>query len=210
MKRVRSIAGDRRCGRSCSPPRPVNTSMRRHTAELAELAESTARDARQTVWEMRPVALVHADLPTALRDAARRAAADSHDVRVTIDGEPRDLPPAVEDTILRIAQESMTNATKHSGAAIISVTLDYRPDSVELAITDNGRGFDVDSALRNYAGRLGLLGMKERAHQIGADLAVRSSEGAGTTVQLDIPIADTDALDLEAAGEKRESGGGLS
>jgi signal transduction histidine kinase len=176
-------------------------------SRIAELAESTARDARQTVWEMRPVALVHADLPTALRDAARRVAADSHDVRVAVDGEPRDLPPAVEDTILRIAQESMANAVKHSGAPIISVTLDYRPDSVDLTITDVGRGFDVDSALRNYAGRLGLIGMKERAHQIGAGLSVRSREGAGTIVQLNVPIADPDALDAEAVRERRESGG---
>jgi signal transduction histidine kinase len=176
---------------------------------IAELAESSARDARQTVWEMRPVALVHADLPTALRDAGRRAAAESHDVRVAVDGEPRDLPPAVEDTILRVAQESMANAVKHSGTASVSVILDYRPDSVVLAVKDGGRGFDVESALRNHAGRLGLLGMRERAHQIGGDLSVRSSEGAGTTVELHVPIADTDALDMEAAGEKRESGGGL-
>jgi signal transduction histidine kinase len=166
---------------------------------IAELAESTARDARQTVWEMRPVALVHSDLPTAVRDAARRVAADSHEVRVSVDGEQRELPPPVEDTILRIAQESMANAVKHSGAALVSVSLDYRPDSVVLTITDGGRGFDVEAAHRNYAGRLGLLGMRERAHQIGAALSVRSSAGAGTTVQLDVPIADADALDVSSA-----------
>ncbi len=186
-------------------PGDVVNSVRR----IAELAESTARDARQTVWEIRPVALVHADLPTALRDAAGRAAADSHEMRVAVVGEPRDLPPAVEDTILRIAQESMANAVKHSGATIVSVTLDYRPDSVELTITDDGRGFDVESAIRNYAGRLGLLGMKERAHQVGADLSVRSSEGVGTTVQLAVRIADTDALDVEVAAEGGGSGGTL-
>jgi signal transduction histidine kinase len=174
---------------------------------LAELAESTARDARQTVWEMRPVALVHADLPTALRDGARRVGAHSHDLRVAVDGEQRELPPAVEDTILRIAQESIANAVKHSGASVVSVNLDYRPDSVVLTITDGGRGFDVEAAHRNHAGRLGLLGMKERAHQIGADLSVRSSEGAGTTVRLDVPIADVDTVDVEAGSRKREAGG---
>lgn len=176
-----------------SAPGDIVKSIRR----IAELAESTARDARQTVWEMRPVALVHADLPTAVLDGARRVG-DSHDVRVAVDGEPRELPPAVEDTILRIALESMANAIKHSGAATVTVTLDYRPDDVALTITDSGRGFDVESALRNYAGRLGLLGMRERAHQIGAALSVRSSEGAGTTVQLDVPIPAADALDVSS------------
>ncbi|HJP84486.1 MAG TPA: MEDS domain-containing protein [Gemmatimonadaceae bacterium] len=191
--------------RLTAAPGDILNSVRR----IAELAESTAREARQTVWEIRPVALVHADLPTALRDAAGRAATDSQEMRVAVVGEPRELPPAVEDTILRIAQESMANAVKHSGATIVTVTLDYRPDSVELTITDDGRGFDVESATRNYAGRLGLLGMKERAHQVGADLSVRSSEGVGTTVQLAVRIADTDALEVEVAADGRGSGGGL-
>lgn len=176
-----------------SAPGDIVKSIRR----LAELAESTARDARQTVWEMRPVSLVHADLPTAVLAVARRAG-DSHDVRVVVDGEPRELPPALEDTILRIAQESVANAIKHSGVATVTVTLDYRPEYVALTITDSGRGFDVEDALRNYAGRLGLLGMRERAHQIGAALSVRSSKGAGTTVQLDVPIHAADALDVSS------------
>jgi signal transduction histidine kinase len=136
---------------------------------------------------MRPLALLEADLPSALRDSARRACG-GHEVSIAIQGEPRRLPHNIEDTVLRIAQESVTNAAKHSGAGAVTVTLRYNPDGVRLTVADSGRGFDVDSAFRTYAARWGLLGMRERASRIGATLLVRSHEGGGTTVQLDIPI----------------------
>jgi signal transduction histidine kinase len=156
---------------------------------IAELAEATARDARQTVWEMRPLVLAHADLPTALREATRRVAA-GHEVRVTVEGEYRTLPHNIEDTVLRIAQESATNAVKHSGPGAVTVTFRYRPDGVGLTVADSGKGFDVETAFRSYAGRWGLIGMRERASRIGASLSVRSHQGGGTTVQLDVPISD--------------------
>ena len=173
-----------------APPGLVNTIGR-----IAELAESTAREARQTVWEMRP--LVTSDLPSALKDAARRVS--GHDVPVTVEGESRPLPPVVEDTILRIAQESMMNAFKHSGASFVSVTLNYKDDAVSVTVRDSGRGFDVESAKRAYTRRWGLLGMQERANRIGASLSVHSRPGEGTTVELDVPLASVEAANLSSA-----------
>ena len=162
---------------------------------IAELAESTARDARRTVWEMRP--LVNTDLPSALRDAARRVSG-GHDVRVTLEGEARALPPVVEDTILRIGQEAMMNAFKHSAASLVTAVLSYKEDAVLLTVTDTGRGFDVESAKRAYTGRWGLLGMQERANRIGASLSVRSRQGEGTVVELDVPLGKVGAVDLSS------------
>jgi signal transduction histidine kinase len=173
-----------------APPGLVNTIGR-----IAELAESTAREARQTVWEMRP--LVNSDLPSALSDAARRVS--GHDVAVTVEGESRLLPPVVEDTILRIAQESMMNAFKHSGASVVGVTLNYKDDAVSLTVRDSGRGFDVEFAKRAYTRRWGLLGMQERANRIGASLSVHSRPGEGTTVELEVPLARVEAANLSSA-----------
>src|SRR4051812_48086909 len=164
-------------------------------ARIAELAESTAREARQTVWEMRPLA--NSDLPSALRDVARRI--PEHNVLVTVEGEFRPLPTVVEDTILRIAQESIRNAVKHSGASVITVTLIYKEGAVSLTVRDSGHGFDVESAKRAYAGRWGLLGMQERANRIGAELSVHSRLGEGTTVELEVSRARVEAANLSSA-----------
>jgi signal transduction histidine kinase len=153
---------------------------------IVELAETTARDARRTVWEMRPLALADADLPTALEQMARRVAG-ALAVEIVVEGEDRAWPADVEDVILRVAQESIANAVKHSGTPGIGLTLRFDPDSILLAVSDRGRGFDVDAALHDYLGRWGLLGMRERADRIGAALAIESRAGAGTTVTLRVP-----------------------
>jgi len=174
--------------RATLPPlRAAAPDVAESVRRIVDLADDTARDARQTVWEMRPLSLVDADLPTALDETVRRIAVGKP-IRVQVDGDPRPLPPAVEDTVLRVAQESMVNAMKHSRADSIDVTLAYRPASVHLNVTDSGVGFEVESAFRAYAGRWGLLGMRERADRVGASLHVRSRHGAGTTVELEIPL----------------------
>ena len=163
--------------------RPAGLDLAESVRRVVELAESTARDARRTVWEMRPLALADADLPTALEQMARRVAGGLA-VEVVVEGEHRALPADVEDVMLRVAQESIANAVKHSGTPSIRLTLRFGPESIFLAVSDRGRGFDVDAALHAYLGRWGLLGMRERADRIGASLAIESRAGAGTTVTL--------------------------
>lgn len=166
-----------------SSPPDVADSIRR----VLELAEHTARDARETLWDMRPLAHVPADLATALEELVRRAAPGVR-VRLNISGERRALPMTVQETILRVAQESAANTFKHAGAQRIDVELAYGAASTVLIIQDDGQGFDVDAAFHAYAGRWGLLGMRERADQIGASLDVSARGGGGTIVRLEAPL----------------------
>ncbi|HJQ18990.1 MAG TPA: MEDS domain-containing protein [Gemmatimonadaceae bacterium] len=154
---------------------------------VVELAESTIRDARRAVWDMRAPALAQKGLASALEEAVRRTAGRVK-LEFVITGKQRELRPEVEDTLFRIGQEATLNAVKHGKAKRISVSLTYKPRSVTLAITDNGRGFNVDQAFRAYSGHWGLLGMRERADRIGAALNIRSAAGRGTVVQLRVPI----------------------
>lgn len=156
---------------------------------VTEMAETTARDARRTVWEMRPVALVRSDLPGALEETVRRVA-PALDVAVAVGGDATPLSALIEDTILRIAQEAVANAVKHSGSQRIAVSLSYEPNAVTVTVADTGVGFDVASAFHTYLGRWGLLGMRERADRIGASLDVRSRAGQGTTVALRVPLRE--------------------
>jgi len=138
---------------------------------------------------MRPVALVRSDLPGALDETVRRVA-PALDVTVAVDGDATPLSALIEDTILRIAQEAVANAVKHSGSPRIAVSLAYEPNAVTLTVADTGVGFDVASAFHTYLGRWGLLGMRERADRIGASLEVRSRAGQGTTVALRVRLRE--------------------
>jgi signal transduction histidine kinase len=94
----------------------------------------------------------------------------------------------VEYNLLRIVREAVNNAVKHSGADTITVSLHNKPDKLTLTIQDDGSGFDRDHASPG-PGHYGLIGMKERASQIGATLEVNSQPGEGTTISVILPAS---------------------
>jgi signal transduction histidine kinase len=87
---------------------------------------------------------------------------------------------------LRIVQETMANVVRHAAANAIHLSLSFGPRRFSVAVVDNGRGFTVESDFRSYAGHWGLLGMQERAEEIGASLRVQSVPQRGTTVTLEL------------------------
>lgn len=110
-------------------------------------------------------------------------------------GEPA-LSPQAELQLLRIAQEGLTNVRKHAQARQVTIRLVNRPDSVELTITDDGRGFDANRP----AGRqhVGLVSMRERAQSLGGDFCLATGPGQGTRLTVTLP------LDGQVAGSKAE------
>ena len=103
------------------------------------------------------------------------------------EGEPRPAEPEVEAVVLRVLQEALTNAIKHAAAQTVRVRCVFGERRLRLVVADDGRGFAVDPDFRAYGGHWGLLGMRERAGQIGAKVAVRSTPGQGTRVTLLVP-----------------------
>jgi two-component system NarL family sensor kinase len=102
-------------------------------------------------------------------------------------GESPALTSDVESNLLRISQEAITNAMKHSGGNEINVRLALDSDSVQVTVEDNGAGFDphVSTLSRGF----GLISMQERADRIGGDLTILTKPGAGTKVHLLLPLA---------------------
>ena len=88
------------------------------------------------------------------------------------------LPANVEETLLRIGQEALSNVLKHARPTEFHIRLCFKSDAVRLELFDNGKGFVVGQT----NGGVGLLGMKERAEQIGATLTISSEPGKGTKV----------------------------
>ena len=140
--------------------------------------------------ELRASELTDCDLPSALKAAACHwTAGGSAAVEVQITGSHPNLPEDVEQNVLRIAQEAVTNALKHATARTVWVDLYLDPQTLQLAIRDDGRGFDPSGVFVLLGGHFGLLGMRERAERLGGNLEVSSEPGAGTEVRVSVPLS---------------------
>jgi PAS domain S-box-containing protein len=151
-----------------------------HVHRARELARESLREARRSVHALRPQALEKAAFADALEAIIKNTAAGTTlQTEFRITGKPRELTPLVEDNLLHIGQEALTNSLKHAHATKFQAQLSFNPDAVHLELQDNGDGFDVGDS--NGEG-FGLIGMKERAEQIGATVDVSSKPGAGTSI----------------------------
>ena len=144
-------------------------------------------EARRSIWDLRAITAQHS-LPTRLTQLVERSSTEHLKTAINIGGTYRSLPPNVEDEVLRIAQESLNNTTRHAQATQVSADLRYHSTRLTLTITDNGRGFDTTDNSLSAKGHFGLQGMRERATQINAQLTVESGPGKGTIITLDAPI----------------------
>jgi signal transduction histidine kinase len=156
---------------------------------IAGLAEQTSREARQAVWDIRPAPLSGQAFAEAVESTARRIiGGEPIALRMRTLGRARRLGPNVQATVLRVVREAVANTVRHARASTIHVTLSFAPRSVRVTVADDGCGFTVEPDFRTYAGHWGLLGMHERAREIGASLGVRSAPSQGTQVTLAVSV----------------------
>jgi signal transduction histidine kinase len=166
-----------------------------HHLGLARSMVRTSRvDLRRSIWDLRSRELEQFDLPTALLISGNQIA-DGANIRIEVEkkGTVRPLPEIIEENILRVGQEAITNTVKHSGATRLSLELDFRAENIVLTIKDNGNGFTPENCLGPNDGHFGLLGMSERAKRLNGKIAITSAPGAGTTISMEIPIVETPA-----------------
>jgi signal transduction histidine kinase len=109
-------------------------------------------------------------------------------VRFDVQGTYRPLERRIEDQLLRIGKEAVSNALRHAGANQIDVTLFYNADAVRLSVIDDGKGFDPETVQVHREGHFGLQGMKERASEIQAAFEIQSQTGQGTRVCVELHI----------------------
>jgi signal transduction histidine kinase len=148
----------------------------------------TRLEARRSVWDLRSKVLEQDGLVAALRVMAETSAAPTGPaVAVKVFGAERALPAAVEFHLLRIAQEALGNAIKHSEARQLVIGLEYQPEGTRLTVQDDGRGFDPEAKEQSPGPHFGLLGMRERAAKIKAQLKVVAAPGAGCTISVTLP-----------------------
>jgi PAS domain S-box-containing protein len=156
-------------------------------AALRDQAYAALANARRSVTDLRALTEGVPPLPTLLADAVRRVFADTAvDARVEHEGVPCSFPPALQDEVLRIVGEALTNARRHAECRTVVVRCTYGPRALRIRIRDDGRGFVP--AVESQHGHWGLVGMRERAAAIGARLIIASAPGRGTDVRLVVPI----------------------
>ncbi|WP_327395044.1 GAF domain-containing sensor histidine kinase [Streptomyces phaeochromogenes] len=154
--------------------------------QVAALAAEAADELRAAVVELRPAALDEDGLVATLRTQIQ-VLDRAHSARVTFDScGVRALPAAQEEAMLRVAQEALHNALRHSGGARVDVTLERHGPGAVLRVIDDGSGFEPRATRR--AGRhLGLVSMRDRTNGVGGTLTVESAPGKGTTIEMEVP-----------------------
>ena len=146
----------------------------------------TLEAARAIAARLRPPVLDDLGLGNALRALCNQFN-EQAEMRIDrhIDAGVEVASPEAELVVYRVAQEALTNVARHAGVDVAALGLAQRDGTVELVVSDQGRGFRVDAS----APTVGIRGMRERAVLVGAELDLQSSPGAGTTVRLVVPAA---------------------
>src|SRR5712691_1527567 len=171
-----------------SRPKRAQEAIRR----ALSLARSNLEEARRSVMDLRAAPLQDRILPEALSALAQQAGDETPvEVQYTY-SPPADfpaLPARLEAAIYRIAQEALANACKHAKAQHIYLTLTVDDQHLHLQVQDDGRGFDPDKVTRSAReGHFGLAGMSERVKLLGGSICIQSEPGAGTCIDVWIPL----------------------
>jgi len=166
----------------------------KHLEELQKDIDESLMGIRRFVQDLRPPILEYLGIIPALRElAAQMKCQSGTEVNVKIDGLEQHFSPEEGITIYRIAQEALRNTWKHSGAIKADLSICFDEETTTIVVSDEGKGFNVKGSSHILeAGKLGLMGMNERARLLGGTLDIYSEPNLGTTVILSIPHSGMD------------------
>jgi len=159
--------------------------------QLRERAESIMEGVRRFSQELRPGIVDQLGLLPALQWLVDDINVSyGIDARIKVNGTERRFLPEVELVLFRVAQEAFRNVQKHAQASKIELVVGFSEGKTRISICDNGIGFDVGGSLAELprVGKLGLIGMKERARLLGGNLKIHSDPGKGTTIEIEVPV----------------------
>jgi signal transduction histidine kinase len=156
--------------------------------DIIKDAAAASSEARQSLWGLRTIGPGPRDFAEKLAELSRQATAGKP-VKLSLDLQPlaTSLGPDTEYQLLRIAHEAISNSLKHANAKRLEIRLNTDMHGLQLTLSDDGVGFDSEAEYR--FGHFGLVGMRERAEEIGANLKVISSPGCGTAISVSLPLS---------------------
>ena len=167
-------------------PEQANVRERAHKAR--GLVDTTVAAVRRIASDLRPVMLDDLGLVAAVENLLHELSQRSGIV-VSLDADESgvDVGEPLASALYRIAQEALTNVARHSGATEVRVEVRADGENLVLAVTDNGKGIDLEAAARSKS--YGIMGMRERATTLGGSASITAAEGGGTRVEVVVPLA---------------------
>ena len=177
QQRLVSLALELRAAQATAPP-----GAGEHLQQLDEVAaglDGVLEDLREIARGLHPPILADGGLPPALTTLARRCAVPV-DLDILLD---RRLPEPVEIAAYYTVSEALTNITKHARATIADIQVDENDGVLHVHVHDNGSGG------ADFSHGSGLVGLKDRAEALGGHLRVDSPPGAGTTLEITLPLS---------------------
>ncbi|MHB1508037.1 MAG: GAF domain-containing sensor histidine kinase [Acidimicrobiales bacterium] len=180
---------------------PGEATSRAEMEAVDGLLSDALDEARRAIVGLHPAVLDDLGLTAAITSVA---ASLPTDLAIDLDLADLELASHVEASLFRIVQEALQNVVKHAGASRVAISLSASPEGVRLMISDDGRGFDPDSA--RAATSYGLSGIHERARVLGASFDLSSRGGDGTTLVICLPpAAEPSCLSPEHRPASQES-----
>ena len=166
--------------------------LRKKISNTQRLVEKSVDAVHRFARELRPAMLDDLGLVPALlafmKEFGKRTGLQIRFTAMTAD-KIEQLNNLKRTMLFRVAQEALTNVTKHARASLAKVSIRIQSGGICMEISDNGKSFDVEHALgTRRRGALGILGMRERVELIGGTFAIESAQGKGTTVRVQIPL----------------------
>ena len=184
-----------------SPSKPsLNRALR--------LMRGVIDEGRHALQGLRSSGMAFTSLERALSDVGEEFTPSSARFRILVMGRPKALKPAIQEQIYLIGREALANALRHSEATSIEVDVEYLRRELRVVVRDNGCGIDPQVLRLEGDSQWGLLGMRERAKSIGAQLRIWSRRGAGTEVEISVPTdiaADAPACVLKSPTLQNEA-----
>lgn len=169
---------------------PSDPANQRRLLDCLEIADHTLEQIRDAARNLRPSVLDDMGLPAALHWYARRQA-ERAGCEIVVQDRCPPLPAEIETAAFRIVQEAVNNAIRHGDARRITIVATVGDRRLSLAVRDDGSGFDPKAKAGGQGASMGLSSMRERAELVGGRFALSSQPGAGTTVEVTIPLPET-------------------
>jgi signal transduction histidine kinase len=184
------VALSRRLDALIASPELPSPGFRERLEGVRELTTEALHSVRRFSRDLRPPVLDDLGFVAAVRGLARGLEKSGVDTEMKVSGSPYRLSSEEELVLFRIAQECLNNVRRHADAHQVKVMVSFHPNSVRMAVVDDGRGFDAPDRPGDLAmsGKLGLIGMHERARILGGTLRIESRPGEGTQVILEAPV----------------------
>jgi signal transduction histidine kinase/uncharacterized protein YoaH (UPF0181 family) len=194
QQRLVSLALEVRAARAAVPPEFGD--LRAELCRIAERLTNALDELREIAHGIHPALLVEEGLAPALRTLARRSAVP---VELALPAEVR-LSEPVEVAAYYVVSEALTNAAKHAHASVVNIDVEAHRGVLTVSVRDDGAGGADPTA------GSGLLGLKDRAEAIGGRISLRSPRGRGTSLELELPLAERDEEDRVSAQSAQTAG----